>query len=54
MPGRVADLVERVEEDTSLVRAEHVAELAGVSLRTLQPRFHSHVGIGPTWVVQRF
>jgi len=50
----LADLVERVEEDTSLVRAEQLAELAGVSLRTLQRRFHSHVGISPKWVVQRF
>lgn len=50
----LAGLVERVEEDTSLVRAEQVAELAGVSLRTLQRRFGSYVGIGPKWVVQRF
>lgn len=50
----LADLVERVEEDTTLVRAEQLAELAGVSLRTLERRFHSHVGIGPKWVVQRF
>lgn len=49
----LADLVERVEEDTSLVRAEQLADLAGVSLRTLQRRFHTHVGIGPKWVVQR-
>jgi len=52
--AELADLVERVEEDTSLVRAEQLAELAGVSLRTLQRRFHSHVGISPKWVVQRF
>lgn len=50
----LAELVERVEEDTCLVRAEQLAELAGVSLRTLQRRFHSYVGIGPKWVVQRF
>jgi AraC-like DNA-binding protein len=50
----LAALVERAEEDTSLVRAEQLAELAGVSLRTLQRRFHSYVGIGPKWVVQRF
>ena len=50
----IAALVERAEEDTSLVRAEQLAELAGVSLRTLQRRFHSYVGIGPKWVVQRF
>jgi AraC-like DNA-binding protein len=54
---RVAELaavVERAEEDTSLVRAEQLAELAGVSLRTLQRHFHAYVGIGPKWVVQRF
>jgi AraC-like DNA-binding protein len=50
----LADLVERAEEDTSLVRAEQLAEIAGVSLRTLQRRFHAYVGIGPKWVVQRF
>lgn len=50
----LAALVERAEADTALVRAEQLAELAGVSLRTLQRRFHSHVGIGPKWVVQRF
>ncbi len=53
----VADLgalVERAEEDTSLLRAEQLAALAGVSLRTLQRRFHAYVGIGPKWVVQRF
>ena len=48
------DLVERAEEDTDLVRAEQLAEIAGVSLRTLQRRFHAYVGIGPKWVVQRF
>ena len=50
----LAALVERAEADTSLVRAEQLANLAGVSLRTLQRRFHSHVRIGPKWVVQRF
>ncbi|MCF6379164.1 helix-turn-helix domain-containing protein [Nocardioides KLBMP 9356] len=50
----LATLVERAEEDTDLVRAEQLAEIAGTSLRTLQRRFHSHVGIGPKWVVQRF
>lgn len=54
MVAALADLVERVEEDTTLLRAEQLAELAGVSLRTLQRRFRSHVGIGPKWVVKRF
>jgi transcriptional regulator GlxA family with amidase domain len=50
----LAALVERAEADTTLVRAEQLADLAGVSLRTLQRRFHAYVGIGPKWVVQRF
>ena len=54
MVARLAALVERAEEDTSLVRAEQLADLAGVSLRTLQRWFASYVGIGPKWVVQRF
>ena len=51
---RLARLVEQAEEDTSLVRAEQLADVAGVSLRTLQRWFASYVGIGPKWVVQRF
>jgi len=50
----LAALVERAEEDPSLVRAEQLADLAGVSLRTLERRFRAYVGIGPKWVVQRF
>jgi AraC-like DNA-binding protein len=52
--GRLAALVERAEEDTSLVRAGQLADVAGVSLRTLQRWFRGYVGIGPKWVVQRF
>ncbi|WP_207793129.1 AraC family transcriptional regulator [Nocardioides acrostichi] len=49
----VIGLAEQVEADPSLTRAEHVAALAGVSLRTLQRRFTDYVGVGPKWVVQR-
>jgi AraC-like DNA-binding protein len=47
-------LVEAAEQDRSLIRAEQLAELAGVSLRTLQRQFTAYLGIGPKWVVQRF
>lgn len=40
-------------EDQSIVSARHLAELAGVSQRTLQRRFHTYVGVGPKWVIQR-
>jgi AraC-like DNA-binding protein len=51
---QLASLVERVERDPSLRRAEQLADLAGVSLRTLQRRFRSYVGVSPKWVVQRY
>ncbi len=47
-------LVDAAENDRSLIRAEQLAELAGVSLRTLQRQFTAYLGIGPKWVVQRF
>jgi len=47
-------LVDAAEQDRSLIRAEQLAELAGVSLRTLQRQFTAYLGIGPKWVVQRF
>ena len=50
---RLAELVRRAEEDPALVRAEQLADLAGVTLRTLQRQFAEYVGVGPKWVVQR-
>jgi AraC-like DNA-binding protein len=49
----LAALVARAEADRTVTRADQLADLAGVSLRTLQRRFVEHVGIGPKWVVQR-
>lgn len=51
---RVAGLVERAEQDRSIVRTSQLAGLAGVSERTLQRRFQSYVGAAPKAVVQRF
>lgn len=47
-------LVADVEQDRTLIRAEQLAELAGVSLRTLQRQFTAYLGMGPKWVIQRF
>ena len=46
-------LVEQAETDRTLTRAEQLAALAGVGLRTLQRQFGEYVGVGPKWVVQR-
>ncbi|WP_370326682.1 DUF6597 domain-containing transcriptional factor [Euzebya sp.] len=51
---RVAGWVAAAERDVAVVRAEHLAERVGVSLRTLQRTFAEYVGIGPKWVIQRF
>jgi AraC-like DNA-binding protein len=57
LPDEVAeirDLVERMAADPALTRAEQVAELAGIELRTLQRRFLRLVGVSPKWVIQRY
>ncbi|MHA3702836.1 DUF6597 domain-containing transcriptional factor [Jatrophihabitans sp. YIM 134969] len=53
LAAELAALVERAETDRTLTRAEHLAGLAGVGLRTLQRQFGEYVGVGPKWVVQR-
>lgn len=50
----VASWVAAAESDSSLVRADALADLVGVSLRTLQRLFTEYVGIGPKWVIQRY
>ncbi len=48
-----SELVERIQADRALTRAEQVARCAGVSLRTLQRLFEKYVGIGPKWIIRR-
>ena len=50
----VADLIERVEEDRSITQAAQLADLAGVTPRTLQRTFARHVGAGPKWIVRTY
>lgn len=47
-------LVRRMGEDPDLVRVEQVVEVSGWSLRTLQRRFRSQLGVSPKWVLARF
>lgn len=53
MVDRVASLVERAEVDRTILRAGQLADLAGVSDRTLQRWFREYVGVSPKSVVQR-
>jgi AraC-like DNA-binding protein len=47
-------LAERARSDREIVRAEQLAKVAGVSLRTLERRFSVHVGLSPKKVIQRY
>jgi AraC-like DNA-binding protein len=51
---RVAFFVRRAEHDRSIQRIEQLAELADVSVRSLQRLFDVHVGVGPSFVLRRF
>ena len=52
--GREAtELVNEVQRRPDIVRAEQLAEHAGLSTRSLQRLFSGYVGIGPKWVIQR-
>lgn len=50
----IAAWMAQAEHRTDVVRAEQLAEFAGVGLRTLQRRFDEYVGVGPKWAVRRF
>ena len=50
----VTDLVAEAERNFDIVRAEQLADHAGMSLRSLQRLFTEYIGIGPKWVIQRF
>lgn len=50
----VAAMATRAETDRAVCRTEHLAEVGGVSVRTLQRLFDRHVGIGPAWVIRRW
>jgi len=47
-------LVVLAASDRELLRAEQLAEHAGMGLRALQRLFRDYVGISPKWVVQRY
>jgi AraC-like DNA-binding protein len=51
---RLRDLVERIAFDRALCRVEHVADVLGVDVRTLQRRFRRFVGAHPKWVIKGF
>ncbi|WP_394842921.1 helix-turn-helix domain-containing protein [Pendulispora brunnea] len=49
----VNGLVARAQEDRQIARAEDLAQIAGVSVRSLHRLFERYVGVGPKWIVRR-
>ncbi len=50
----VAGIARLAETDRSIHRTEQLADVAGVSVRTLQRLFAEHVGVSPAWVIRRW
>ncbi|MCS5713983.1 helix-turn-helix domain-containing protein [Herbiconiux sp. CPCC 205716] len=48
----VNEVCRRAEEDATILRAAELAELAGVSLRTLERLLRERVGVGPKWLIE--
>lgn len=51
---RVASIVESIERDRALTRAEDLAAREGLELRALQRLFRAWIGVTPKWVIQRY
>lgn len=49
----VAEIVERLDAESAIVRVADLAAAAGVSTRRLQRLFSEYVGAGPKWVIRR-
>ena len=49
----LADLVGRIAGDRAITRVAQVAELAELTVRSLQRVFADYIGAGPKWVIQR-
>ncbi|WP_404615927.1 DUF6597 domain-containing transcriptional factor [Rhodanobacter hydrolyticus] len=47
-------LVAQAANDRELLRAEQLAERAGMGLRALQRLFRDYVGVSPKWVIARY
>ena len=46
-------LAARAQGDREIQRAEDLAQIAGVSVRSLHRLFERYIGVGPKWVIRR-
>ncbi|MEW9571116.1 DUF6597 domain-containing transcriptional factor [Rhodanobacter sp. Si-c] len=54
LAARARALVAQAASDRELLRAEQLAERAGMGLRALQRLFRDYVGASPKWVIARY
>lgn len=50
---RVNDWVERAQDDRAIATAADLAEIAGLSVRSLHRTLEKYVGVGSKWIVRR-
>ncbi len=48
------ELVEMISANGDILRVEHLARLAGASVRSIQRLFEEKVGVGAKWVIERY
>jgi AraC-like DNA-binding protein len=51
---RARELVELIERDAALFSVAAVAEVAGMTTRSLQRLFGTYIGVSPKWVIDRY
>lgn len=47
-------LLEKISRDRQLSSVEQLAQLNGVSVRSLQRSFRQYIGVSPKWVIRRY
>ncbi|MEU5220113.1 helix-turn-helix domain-containing protein [Streptomyces sp. NPDC020807] len=52
--AQAMELVEQARADRAIRKASELAAASGLSARSLQRLFASHVGVGPKWVILRY
>ena len=49
----VCRIIDRIQQDTSILKVDQLVERLSASKRTLQRLFQRYVGVSPKWVIQR-
>lgn len=50
----IGRIIERMLDDTNIMKVEQIADLFSINTRTLQRLFNQYVGVGPKWIIKRY